>query len=49
MDFKRIGVVGAGTMGCGIAELLAIKGLEVFLSDISTSKLEQSLKLFETN
>lgn len=42
MDYKKIGVVGAGTMGQGIAEMLAIKGLEVFLKERTPEKLEHS-------
>ncbi|HEX7057068.1 MAG TPA: 3-hydroxyacyl-CoA dehydrogenase NAD-binding domain-containing protein [Bacilli bacterium] len=42
MRFKKIGVVGAGTMGQGIAEALAIKGLEVFLVERTPENLEQS-------
>ncbi len=42
MVYKRIGVVGAGTMGQGIAEMLAVKGMEVFLVEITPEKLEQA-------
>lgn len=31
MNFKKIGVIGGGTMGQGIAEMLAAKGLDVLL------------------
>ncbi len=33
MDIRRIGVVGAGTMGAGIAETVASKGYDVILVD----------------
>ncbi len=39
---KRIGVVGAGTMGHGIAELCAIAGFDVVLSDISEEILSDA-------
>lgn len=42
VQFKRIGVIGAGTMGQGIAEMLAVKGLEVFLVEITPEKLDQA-------
>ena len=35
MDVKRIGVVGAGTMGRGIAQVCAEKGFAVVMSDVS--------------
>ena len=42
MNYKKIGVIGAGTMGQGIAEMLAVKGMEVFLVESSPEKLEHS-------
>ena len=35
MDVKRIGVVGAGTMGRGIAQVCAARGFDVVMSDVS--------------
>ena len=35
MELRRIGVVGAGTMGRGIAQVCAQKGLGVVMSDVS--------------
>ena len=40
----KIGVVGAGLMGHGIAELYAIAGCEVTLSDISDDILKKALE-----
>lgn len=45
MEIKKIGVVGAGTMGQGIAEMLAAKGLEVFLIEQTVEKLEHAVRL----
>ena len=39
---KRVGVVGAGVMGHGIAELCAIAGFDVLLSDISDEVLSNA-------
>ena len=39
MDINKVGVIGAGTMGRGIAELLASKGIDVYLMDKSPEKL----------
>lgn len=42
MKINKIGVVGAGTMGQGIAEMLAIKGMEVFLVEKTSEKLDEA-------
>jgi len=42
MKINKIGVIGAGTMGQGIAEMLAIKGIEVFLVEKTPEKLDQA-------
>lgn len=49
MEIKKIAVIGAGTMGRGIAELLAAKGIEVFLADQSDVILADALQLLEAN
>ncbi len=43
MDCKCIAVIGAGTMGCGIAQLLAARGLEVLLYDADPAALQRAL------
>ncbi|MCC7105120.1 MAG: 3-hydroxybutyryl-CoA dehydrogenase [Chloroflexi bacterium] len=43
MAGKRIGVVGAGTMGAGIAQVAATAGFHVLLYDLETSFLERGL------
>ena len=43
-DVKRIIVVGAGTMGHGIAEVAAMSGYEVYLADISEEILKNALE-----
>ncbi len=40
---KKIGVIGAGTMGTGIAHVSALSGFDVTLVDIEQSLLEHSL------
>src|SRR5579885_2913778 len=42
---RRIAVLGAGTMGHGIAELAAISGFSVNLYDISEEKLERAREM----
>jgi 3-hydroxyacyl-CoA dehydrogenase/enoyl-CoA hydratase/3-hydroxybutyryl-CoA epimerase len=40
---KRVGVVGAGTMGAGIAQLAAVKGFEVVLQEVNKERLSDGL------
>lgn len=42
MDIKKVGVVGAGTMGQGIAEMLAVKGYDVFLVEKTAERLDDA-------
>lgn len=49
MNFKKIGVIGGGTMGQGIAEMLAAKGLDVMLVEKTTDRLEYSYDMIETS
>jgi len=46
-DIKNIGVVGAGIMGSGIAQIFARKGYKVLIVDISQDYLEKSRKLID--
>ncbi len=41
-EVKRIAVLGAGTMGHGIAQVAALAGLEVALQDVDTDVLERA-------
>jgi 3-hydroxybutyryl-CoA dehydrogenase len=43
MRVAKAGVVGAGTMGAAIAELLAFNGIEVVLKDVDRSLVEKGL------
>lgn len=49
MFFKKIGVIGGGTMGQGIAEMLAVKGLDVLLVEKSTEKLDHAYSMIEAS
>jgi 3-hydroxybutyryl-CoA dehydrogenase len=42
MDINQIAVVGAGTMGAGIAEVMARSGLDVTLVDVDDASLERA-------
>lgn len=43
MAIKTIGVIGAGTMGSGIAQAFSAKGFSVILQDISSAALEKGV------
>lgn len=43
-DIKKILVIGAGTMGHGIAEVAAIAGYQVYLSDVSQDILNNAIE-----
>ncbi len=43
-DIKRAGVIGAGTMGSGIALTFALAGIEVRLYDINPVQIDQGIK-----
>lgn len=44
MDIKKIGIIGAGTMGNGIAQAFAVCGFEVTMTDVSATALQRGLK-----
>ena len=44
MNIKRVGVIGAGTMGNGIAQACAVSGLEVVMVDVHEAALERGMK-----
>lgn len=49
MDIKTIGVVGAGQMGAGIAQVAAATGYAVVMSDISDEFVERGFSVIEKN
>jgi 3-hydroxybutyryl-CoA dehydrogenase len=46
---KRVGVIGAGQMGGGIAHVCALAGYEVLINDVVPAKIEESLKIIDRN
>jgi 3-hydroxyacyl-CoA dehydrogenase/enoyl-CoA hydratase/3-hydroxybutyryl-CoA epimerase len=42
-EVKRLGVVGAGTMGAGIAQLAALKGCEVAVQEVNQQALDAGM------
>jgi 3-hydroxybutyryl-CoA dehydrogenase len=44
MDIQHVGVIGAGTMGNGIAQICAVAGLQVTMVDISDEAVQRGIK-----
>src|SRR5919108_2815221 len=44
-NVKKVGVLGAGTMGSGIAQVIASNGKDVILLDVSDSALGRGMKI----
>ena len=49
MKIKKIGIVGAGQMGNGIAHVASLAGYDVVLTDVSGEALNKALETIETN
>ena len=49
MDIRKVGVVGAGQMGSGIAHVFSLAGYDVLLNDISAEGLNKALATIERN
>ena len=47
--FHHIGIVGAGTMGSGIAQVFAQRGYAVSLCDLAAGQLERALNTIDKN
>ena len=49
MEIAKVGIVGAGQMGNGIAHVFALAGYEVLLNDISEDSLKSAMNLIDKN
>ena len=49
IKIKKIGVIGAGTMGSGIAQICALKGYETILLDLNRDALNKAKAIIEKN
>ena len=49
MEIKRVGVIGAGQMGNGIAHVMAMAGYDVLLNDISQEAIDRALATIGKN
>ena len=43
MEIKTIGIIGAGRMGSGIAQVMAVSGFEVILTDVKDEFIERGI------
>src|ERR1700712_853313 len=48
-ELKTIGIVGAGQMGCGIAQVSALAGYKVNIYDLSQERIESALATINGN
>jgi 3-hydroxybutyryl-CoA dehydrogenase len=49
MSIERIGVIGAGQMGNGIAHVLALAGYDVVMEDIDSEQLGRAMAIIQKN
>jgi 3-hydroxybutyryl-CoA dehydrogenase len=49
VDIKRVGVIGAGQMGTGIAHVCALGGYEVLLHDVSRDRIDAGVETIKRN
>ena len=49
MEIGKVGVIGAGQMGNGIAHVFALAGYDVVMTDVSREALDNALELIDTN
>lgn len=49
MEIRKVGVIGAGQMGNGIAHVVALAGYDVLLHDVSSERIEAGLATINGN
>lgn len=49
MTIKKIGIIGAGQMGSGIAHVSALAGYEVYINDLSADVIKSGLATIDSN
>jgi 3-hydroxybutyryl-CoA dehydrogenase len=49
MDIKEVAIIGAGTMGNGIAHVFALNGFKTYIVDINESLLNKAFETIENN
>jgi 3-hydroxybutyryl-CoA dehydrogenase len=43
MKIKSVGIIGAGTMGNGIAQVCAVAGLDVVMIDVNEAAIDRGM------
>ena len=49
MEIKKVAVIGGGTMGNGIAHVFAMKGFQVFLTEMNDDLFNRAIKTISGN
>ncbi len=49
LQFKKIGIIGAGQMGSGIAQVAASAGIQVYLNDVNEDRIHSGLATINGN
>src|SRR5207247_7009689 len=49
LDIRKVGVIGAGQMGNGIAHVCALAGIPVMLNDLAPARLKEALATINGN
>src|SRR6202051_2813822 len=49
VPIKKVGVIGSGQMGNGIAHVAAVAGLDVVLNDLSADRLKSAMATINGN
>ena len=49
LSIRKVGVIGAGQMGNGIAQVCALAGYSVALNDISSARIKEGLATINGN
>src|SRR5579863_7697579 len=47
-EIQKIGVIGAGQMGAGIAQVCALAGLDIYLNDVTEERVKLGLEHIDT-
>ena len=49
MDIQKIGIIGAGQMGNGIAHVMALAEYDILLNDVNADALNAAMSLIDKN
>jgi 3-hydroxybutyryl-CoA dehydrogenase len=47
MEIKKIGIIGTGTMGHGIAQVCSLNGFQVYLNDVNEGLIKKGIGMIE--